>query len=74
MGLGDSPSSNPNGRLTVTNGGPIESHSWGSPLNGSHERQQFELLTNRSPDIIVGTDRKGRVIYFNDGAHDNTWL
>lgn len=34
-------------------------------------RQQFEQLTNRSPDIIVGTDRKGRVIYFNDGAHDN---
>jgi PAS domain S-box-containing protein len=33
-------------------------------------REQFELLTNRSPDIIVGTDRKGRVIYFNDGAHD----
>ena len=34
-------------------------------------REQFEQLTNRSPDIIVGTDRKGRVIYFNDGAHDN---
>jgi PAS domain S-box-containing protein len=34
-------------------------------------RQQFEQLTNRSPDIIVGTDRKGRVIYFNDGAHDS---
>ncbi len=33
-------------------------------------REQFEQLTNRSPDIIVGTDRKGRVIYFNDGAHD----
>jgi PAS domain S-box-containing protein len=33
-------------------------------------KQQFEQLTNRSPDIIVGTDRKGRVIYFNDGAHD----
>ena len=33
-------------------------------------REQFELLTNRSPYIIVGTDRKGRVIYFNDGAHD----
>jgi PAS domain S-box-containing protein len=34
-------------------------------------RQQFELLTNRSPDIIVGTNRKGQVIYFNDGAHDS---
>jgi len=34
-------------------------------------RQQFEQLTKRSPDIIVGTDRKGRVIYFNDGAHDS---
>jgi PAS domain S-box-containing protein len=34
-------------------------------------REQFEQLTNRSPDIIVGTDRKGRVIYFNDGAHDS---
>ena len=34
-------------------------------------RQQFEELTKRSPDIIVGTNRKGRVIYFNDGAHDS---
>lgn len=34
-------------------------------------REQFEELTKRSPDIIVGTDRKGRVIYFNDGAHDS---
>lgn len=34
-------------------------------------RRQFEQLTNRSPDIIVGTDRMGRVIYFNDGAHDS---
>ncbi len=34
-------------------------------------REQFEQLTNRSPDIIVGTDRKGRVIYFNDGAHNS---
>jgi PAS domain S-box-containing protein len=34
-------------------------------------KQQFEQLTNRSPDIIVGTDRKGRVIYFNNGAHDS---
>ncbi len=34
-------------------------------------REQFEQLTNHSPDIIVGTDRKGRVIYFNDGAHDS---
>lgn len=34
-------------------------------------RQHFEELTKRSPDIIVGTDRKGRVVYFNDGAHDS---
>ena len=34
-------------------------------------REQFEQLTNRSPDIIVGTDRKGRIIYYNDGAHDS---
>ena len=34
-------------------------------------REQLEQLTKRSPDIIVGTDRKGRVIYFNDGAHDS---
>jgi PAS domain S-box-containing protein len=33
-------------------------------------REQFEQLMNHSPDIIVGTDRKGRVIYYNDGAHD----
>jgi PAS domain S-box-containing protein len=34
-------------------------------------REQFEQFTRRSPDIIVGTDRKGRVIFFNDGAHDS---
>ena len=34
-------------------------------------RQHFEELTKRSPDIIVGTDRKGRVVYYNDGAHDS---
>ena len=28
----------------------------------------LEKLTDRSPDIVVGTDRKGRVIYYNDGA------
>ena len=32
-------------------------------------REHFEQLTKSSPDIIVGTDRKGRVVYFNDGAH-----
>ncbi len=36
----------------------------------SLSREHFEELTKRSPDIIVGTDRKGRVVYFNDGAHD----
>ena len=34
-------------------------------------REHFEELTKRSPDIIVGTDRKGRVVYYNDGAHDS---
>ena len=35
------------------------------------KREHFEELTKRSTDIIVGTDRKGRVNYFNDGAHDS---
>lgn len=34
-------------------------------------REQLEELTNHSPDIIVATDRKGRIRYFNDGAHDS---
>ena len=34
-------------------------------------REHFEELTKRSPDIIVGTDRKGCVVFFNDGAHDS---
>jgi PAS domain S-box-containing protein len=33
-------------------------------------KDQLERLTNRSPDIVIATDHKGRVIYFNDGAHD----
>ena len=33
-------------------------------------QEQLEQLTNRSPDIVIATDRKGRVIYYNDGAHD----
>jgi len=37
----------------------------------SLKREHFEELTKRSPDIIVGTDRKGRVVFFNDGAHDS---
>ena len=28
----------------------------------------LERLTDRSTDIVVGTDRKGRVVYYNDGA------
>ncbi len=31
-------------------------------------RERLEQLVERSPDSIVGTDRKGNVIYFNDGA------
>jgi PAS domain S-box-containing protein len=34
-------------------------------------REQLVQLTNRSPDMIVATDRKGRVIYYNDGAQRN---
>ena len=37
----------------------------------SLRREHFEELTKRSPDIIVGTNRKGRIIYYNDGAHDS---
>jgi PAS domain S-box-containing protein len=33
-------------------------------------KDQLERLTNRSPDIVIATDRKGCVVYFNDGAHD----
>lgn len=33
-------------------------------------KDQLERLTNRSPDIVIATDRDGRVIYYNDGAHD----
>jgi PAS domain S-box-containing protein len=31
-------------------------------------REMLERLTDRSTDIVVGTDRKGRVVYYNDGA------
>jgi PAS domain S-box-containing protein len=31
-------------------------------------QEMLERLTDRSTDIVVGTDRKGRVIYYNDGA------
>jgi len=31
-------------------------------------QERLERLTDRSPDIVVGTDRKGRVVYYNDGA------
>ncbi len=33
-------------------------------------KDQLERLTNHSPDIVIATDHKGRVVYFNDGAHD----
>lgn len=33
-------------------------------------KDQLERLMHRSPDMVIATDRKGRVIYFNDGAHD----
>jgi PAS domain S-box-containing protein len=31
-------------------------------------RQRLQLLTDHSTDIVVGTDRKGTVVYYNDGA------
>ncbi len=31
-------------------------------------REMLERLTDRSTDIVVATDRKGRVVYYNDGA------
>jgi PAS domain S-box-containing protein len=31
-------------------------------------RERLEHLIARSPDIVVGTDRRGTVIYYNDGA------
>ena len=31
-------------------------------------RERLELLIARSPDIVVATDRKGRVVFYNDGA------
>lgn len=34
-------------------------------------REQLVQLTNRSPDIIIGTDQKGRIVYYNDGAQKN---
>lgn len=30
----------------------------------------FERLLENSPDIVVAVDRKGTVIFYNDGAHD----
>jgi|ETNmetMinimDraft_26_1059896.scaffolds.fasta_scaffold44085_2 PAS domain S-box-containing protein len=34
----------------------------------SLSREMLERLTDRSADIVVATDRKGRVVYYNDGA------
>ncbi len=31
-------------------------------------REKLERLTNRSTDIVVATNRRGQVIYYNDGA------
>jgi two-component system, cell cycle response regulator CpdR len=33
-------------------------------------RERLEHLIARSPDIVVGTDRRGTVIYYNDGAKE----
>ena len=30
-------------------------------------REMLERLTDRSTDIVVATDRKGRGVYYNDG-------
>jgi len=34
-------------------------------------RERFEQLVARSPDIVVGTDRRGTVIFYNDGATES---
>ncbi len=34
-------------------------------------RQRLEQLVERSPDIVVGTDRHGTVVFYNDGAAAN---
>ena len=31
-------------------------------------KETLEKLTDRSTDIVVATDRKGTVVYYNDGA------
>ena len=31
-------------------------------------REMLERLTDRSTDIVVATNRRGRVVYYNDGA------
>jgi PAS domain S-box-containing protein len=31
-------------------------------------KERLEQLIDRSPDIVVATDRKGTVVYYNDGA------
>lgn len=41
-----------------------------SPPQMGLTKDQLERLTNRSPDMVIATDHKGRVVYFNDGAHD----
>ena len=33
-------------------------------------RERLEQLVARSPDIVVATDRRGTVIYYNDGAKE----
>ena len=34
----------------------------------SLSREKLELLIARSTDIVIATDRDGKVIYYNDGA------
>jgi PAS domain S-box-containing protein len=34
-------------------------------------REQLVQLTNQSPDMIIATDGKGRVVYYNEGAKRN---
>jgi PAS domain S-box-containing protein len=34
-------------------------------------RKMLERLTDRSTDIVIATDRKGRVVYYNDGASES---
>ena len=41
---------------------------WLSLADGAHQASVLEQLIAHSTDIVVATDRKGHVVYYNDGA------